>query len=1116
MTRHDAPVQVALEADQQPRSGGLAWRIVAGSAFVFLAGSLLLGLLRKPLAEQALAAWCADQGLRCDARFTRIDTSAITVSAVKVSAGTAIPAEASDVTAVIGWSGLFEPRVTGVTVNGLSLRGRLDREGLRFGGLERLVRVGGGGRAAPPVEIRAARLLVETPAGPVRATLNVSGTFPRNGTLSLSLDPGELRLLAQRADLSEARLDVRGVDGRLDAELELGLNQAAFLDYGLEDTALLVRTGFDLDESQPAALEWSLRASQIATPGVRIADLRSSGRAEFDIRPEPGLETARKALAGAVFEAEAKNASWNGYSAGITRIEGELSGRKGEVSGPLVLTAAQLLGEDGAVSEISLAGEFRPHSASRGVFDGKVSVTGASLTPALRRKTGAAIRLPGVLEGHGEGLRTVLERALTDFGATGEVRIEADGEALEFEAAGAAQFLATSGLSVQMMPGDGLAWLRAGAGHLSVSGDVLVSGGGAPSAGLDVRTLSLGGDVMRLDAAALRLDPWTVGGRSLAGDLRDLRVEGQPGKLILSASGRVSFAGEAAGVQFADVTVTGGVEALRDAAGWRAQPAGAPCLGVDAAGIRIAALRLERAQVDVCPVNGRFIRQGPVPAGSADLGNLNLPFRMGPGSGDVILGGAAIDWTAGREFLMTLRATRLNLPLKMGEQTLTIAGADPRIDLETGRGPSRITARLEAAILGATMVPANVSARALSFDGLRSAAGLEGKLAGSGVRVTDRLSDPLYEPVSADFTGTLSENRLVLAAPVRLSKTGEVIADAAADLDLIGLDGSASLVSRPLTFRPGGLQPDMISDRLTGLFTDASGHLSAEARFTIDGGEIAGTADVRIREFGFQTNRLGRVTGIDGDIAFADLIGLRTAPDQLLTLGSLNPGIALASGRIVFDLEGGLLHLESATFPFAGGTLAAAPFDWTLEGGLQDQLVAVTADAIDLGQLVEILKLPDTRATGTVSGILPILFTQNRVEIRQARLTADEPGGRLSYTGGVAGAASGQDARAGLAFDALRDLRFKVLEVGIDGDLAGQMRADLLLAGENVNPLAMGENLSLPAGQAFEFAIGFDVPLGKLLQQNLGLITQRDVIDATLDLINAREAEPPLPPARPE
>jgi hypothetical protein len=1109
VTRYEAPDQIAPEASLQRPRGGRAWHIVAGFVVVFLGGSLLLWFLRKPVAEQALAAWCGDRDLTCDAKFTELETSGVTISAVKVSAGTAVPAEATEVKATVRWTGLFTPVVTGVTVNGLSLRGTLDGEGLRFGGLERLVQAGGGGGTAPPVEIRDARVLLETPAGLAGATLNVSGNLPRNGTVTLKLDPGELGILADRADLRDARLDVRAVDGKLDAELGIGLNQAALLGYGLEEFELLSRAEFDLDEGKPAAIEWSLRASRIAAPEVRVVDIRTSGRAEFAVRPEPNLEAALNALTGAVFDAEAENVSWNGYSVEIARLEGELSGSEGEVSGPLILTTGNASGKEGTVAEMSVAGELLRRKASSTVFDGKISVSGASLKSGLRREISAAFSLPGVLEGHVEGLRAALDRALVAFGADAEVRIQTDGKAAVIEGTGPADLSAASGLSVRITPDEGAPWLRAGAGMLSVAGNIVLSGGGAPSAALDVNTFALGRDAMMLDAETFRLDPWTVGGRSLAADLRDLRLDSKPEKLTLAGAGLLSFAGDAAGVQLARTTITGGLDAVLDQAGWRVQSAGAPCLAVDTAGMAIGAISLEAAHVDVCPVNGRFMRQGPVPGGSANLGKLNLPFTMESGSGALILDGTAIDWTVGKALSLSLRAGDLNLPLTIGERTLTIAGADPRIDLETGKGPARIAARLGATVFGGTMIPANVSARAFTFDGMSAVSGVEGKVAGSGVRVTDTLADPLYEPISADFTGTLGNNRLLLTAPLLLKQTGTAIADASVDINIVTLDGSASVVSRPLAFRPDGLQPDMISDRLTGLFTDASGSMSGDARFVIDGGDIAGTADIRVQNFGFQTTRLGRVTGINGDIVFADLMSLRTAPDQFFTLASINPGIPLSSGRIAFDLEDGVLHLDSVKFPFGGGTLAVAPFDWALEGGLQDQSVAVTADAIDLSRLVEILKLPDTQATGTVSGTFPIVFTGNRVEIKDARLKADEPGGRLSYTGGAVGAASSQDANAGLAFDALRDLKFKVLEIGINGDLTGQMRADLLLAGENVNPLAMGKNLTLPAGQAFEFAIGFDVPLGKLLEQNLGLVSQQDVIDATVELLKAETPEKP-------
>ncbi len=1116
MTRYEAPDQIAPEANLQRPRGGRAWHIVAGFVVVFLGGSLLLWLLRKPVAEQALAAWCADRDLSCDAKFTELETSGITVSAVKVSAGTAVPAEASEVKATIRWTGLFTPEVTGVTVNGLSLRGTLDGEGLRFGGLERLVQAGGGGGPAPPVDIRDARVLLETPAGPAGATLNASGTLPRNGTISLRLDPGELGILADRADLRDARLDVHAVDGKLDAELGLGLNQAAFLGYGLEDFELLSRAEFQLDEGGPAAIEWSLRASRIAAPEVRVVDIRTSGRAEFGKRPEASLEAALNALAGAVFEAEAENVSWNGYSVEIARVEGELSGSDGDVSGPLILTTGNASGKEGTVAEMSVAGELQRRKSSPAVFDGKISVNGASLKPDLRREIGAAFSLPGVLEGHVEGLRVALDQALKAFGADTEVKAQTDGKAVILEGTGLAALSSASGLSLRMTPDEGTPWLRAGAGILSVAGNIALSGGGAPSAALDVNAFALGQDEMRLDAATFRLDPWAVGGRSLAADLQGLRLDSRPEKLTLAGSGLLSFTGDAAGVQLARTTIKGGLDAVRDEAGWRVQSTGAPCLAVDTAGMAIGAINIDAVHVDVCPVNGRFMRQGPVPGGAADLGKLNLPFTMESGSGELILEGAGIDWTAGKALSLTLGADNIDLPLTIGERTLTIAGADPQIDLKTGKGPAQIAARLGATVFGGTMIPANVSARAFTFDGISAVTGVEGTVSGKGVMVTDILADPLYEPISADFTGTVGNNRLLLAAPLLLKETGTAIADASVDLDIVSLDGTASVISRPLTFRAGGLQPDMISDRLTGLFTDASGSMSGDARFTIDGGAIEGSADVRVQNFGFQTTRLGRVSGINGDIAFADLMRLRTAPDQFFTLASLNPGIPLSSGRITFDLDGDVLHLDSVTFPFGGGTLAVAPFDWALEGGLQEQSVAVTADGIDLARLVEILKLPDTKATGTVSGTFPIVFIGNRVEIMDARLKADEPGGRLSYTGGAVGAASSQDSNAGLAFDALRDLKFKVLEIGINGDLAGQMRADLLLAGENVNPLAMGNNLTLPAGQAFEFAIGFDVPLGKLLENNLGLLSQQDVIDATVELLDTDSPITPEPGPPPE
>lgn len=1117
MIPDDAPQQVVPAEPAQARRGPRLLFVMGGFFFVFLGGSLLLWFLRKPAAEQALAAWCAERDLQCDANFTELDTSGLTVSAVRVSSGASVAAEASQVRADIRWSGLFTPEVTGVTVNGLSLRGTLDAEGLRFGGLERLAISGGESTGpVPAIDIRDARILLDTPAGQASATLNLSGALPRDGVLSLQLDPGMLSNPLARADLRAGRLDVRAVDGQVEAELGVVISQASHQDYGLEEFDLLARAEFYEDAGHPGAFEWSLRAGRIASPMVRATDLRSAGRAEFAEMPGVSIVSALNQVVGAVFEGEAGSLTLSGYTFNAARLSGELAGRAGDVSGPLMASTGIVTGPAGSVTALSLAGEMQRKTGGGAGFEGKLTASGAALDSDLRARTGAAFSLPGVLAGHAGALRASLNRALENFDAEVGLTLQEDAAGLTASAIGEGILGAASGLSLKVTPAAGGAWVTVSRDSIAAQGSIALSGGGAPSVSMDAARFAYLPEGISLAADTFRLSSWTVGGRALSANLNTIKLDSRPDELAVAGAGELSFAGEAGGVTLAPTRLRGGLDAAWDETGWRVQATGARCLAVDTQGLRLGAIAVEPTKLDVCPANGRFMRQSAVPGGAAQLGNLRLPFTTETGDGVLSLAGAEIDWTARKGFALTLSAENLDLPMTIGERTLTISGAAPRIDVATGKGPARIAARLGATIFGGTLVPASVSAGAFTFDGSSAVSGVEGTVTGKGVVITDINADPVYTPVTAEFSGTVGDNRLRITGPLNLRSKGTPLADAALDIDILKLDGTARVTSRPLAFRKGGLQPNMISDRLTGLFTDATGNVTSDARLTITGGRIAGIADVRIRDFGFQTTRLGRVSGINGTVNFADLMGLQTARDQELTVASVNPGIPLTDGRIVYDLrEGGILHLDSVMFPFGGGKLAIAPFDWALEGGLKDQSVAVTADAINLAQLVEILKLPDTQATGTLSGTFPIIFSDNRVQIKGARLKADEPGGRLSYTGGAVDAAAGQDANASLAFDALRDLKFEVLEIGIDGDLAGDLRADLLLVGENINPLPMGNRLTLPAGQAFEFAIGFDLPIGKLIENNLGFVDQQDLIDATLELLNAEEVAGDAGPAGP-
>lgn len=1106
MARDDFSDSPQAESPPRTRRAGRLWYAAAGFGVVFLGGSLLLWFLRKPVAEQALSAWCAERGLDCDANFTELGTRGITLSALRVASGSQVPAEAAEVRAGLRWKGLFTPEVTGVTVNGLSIRGTLDDGGLQFGGLERLIPSGGGGGPAPAVDIRDARLLLDTPAGPAAATVNVTGVLPQNGVITIRLDQGTLEREGARAEIGEGRLDVRIENGVANAELGLRLPEVSSTDYRADTFDLVARAGLSLDASKPAALEWSLRAASFSTPTLEASDLSTTG--QVALRGWPGVtpESLLAELEAAVFEADAARLSHSGREVIDFHAEGQLAGEEDIATGPVMITTGAIAAPEGSAAAVTLGGDVQAGRETGFAFDGALSANGAGLSEDLRGQVEEMFFLPGILDGHADALSRALSRGLTTFDATVGVGVSVQDGTLALSGTGDSAIEAASGLSLRVRSVDGQPWVTLRRGDISASGNVALSGGGAPSASLALRGFSYRPEEMSLAADAFLLSDWTVGGRMISAAMSDVHLASRTDNIQFGGRGEFEFAGEAGGVTFQPTRITGGVDGARNASGWRMQASGAPCFAVDTGGLKLGAIMLAPAHLDLCPVNGRFMREGPVPSGAANLGAVRLPFSIDSGGGVLNLSGAKVDWAFDKAFTLSVDADELSLPLTLGERTLTIDSAAPGLGIRTGRGPAAIEAHLGATVFGGSMVPANVTASEFVFDGVSAPAGIDGRVSARNVGITDLRKDAMYEPLLAEFSGTLSGRQLNLTGPVALRASRVPIADAVLDLDIVELDGTAKVTTRNIAFGLGGLQPSMISDRLTGLFTRATGNVDGVADFTISDGKVAGTARGEVRYFGFQTTQLGRVTGLAGKIYFDDLMALTTPSGQVFTLESVNPGIPLTEGRIEFGLkEGGVLGLETVTFPFGGGKLEIAPFDWKLESGFESQVVEVNAKSIDLARLIEILKLPDTRATGTVSGVFPIAFSGSSVAIRNARLTADDPGGNLSYTGGAAGAAAGEDASANLAFEALRDLQFNVLEVGITGDLAGQVQADLLIAGRNVNPLPMGPKLTLPAGQPFEFSIGFDVPLGKLLEENLGVLTQEDLIDATRDLLDAEK-----------
>jgi hypothetical protein len=187
------------------------------------------------------------------------------------------------------------------------------------------------------------------------------------------------------------------------------------------------------------------------------------------------------------------------------------------------------------------------------------------------------------------------------------------------------------------------------------------------------------------------------------------------------------------------------------------------------------------------------------------------------------------------------------------------------------------------------------------------------------------------------------------------------------------------------------------------------------------------------------------VTGLSTNIHFTDLLGMTTAPSQTATIAAINPGILVENGVIRYQLlPNQLVKIERGEWPFMGGRLVLQEtvlnFSRPTAKRLTFQVVG-----LDANTFVTSLGFEQIGATGKFDGVLPMIFDESGGRIVGGRLDSRAPGGSLAYVGVVNKANLGT--MGNIAFNALRDLRFRSMIIRLDGDLAGEFAARLAIDG---------------------------------------------------------------------
>lgn len=558
-------------------------------------------------------------------------------------------------------------------------------------------------------------------------------------------------------------------------------------------------------------------------------------------------------------------------------------------------------------------------------------------------------------------------------------------------------------------------------GRLKVDGDIQMAGGGLPSGRVSLRQPHPGAPM----SGVAEIAPYAANGQRLT--LAPIRFGPGPNNstalaTVAQLDGRFS---------------SGRVQAFRLPIQGRIGQGGSFAFGTSCAVVswnylQMSSLQLSAARVPVCPVGPAIVTKQPGRElqASGRLTSTALNGRLGDSPFHLQTAGGTI---TERQFALS------KVGMRLGKAASPISFDAARLDGSfAGKGLRGKFADARATI---GTVPLLLSDGAGSWTYRNGDLGVDAALT-----VSDRAPDAKFYPLRSENTHLTIAGDYVRATGA-LRHEGLLVTDVTIEHRLSTGAGHAILNVPGITFGPN-LQPAELTRLTEGVIALVNGTISGR-------GQINWTASGKVTSTGdFTTASLdlaapfGPVTGMSGTIHFNDLLNLTTPPGQQLTVRSINPGILVENGVITYQLlPNQLVKVERGEWPFMGGRLILHETVLNF-GHPAPKRLTFEVVGLDAHTFVQSLGFKELDATGAFDGVLPMIFDEAGGRIVGGRLDSRAPGGSLLYNGVVNKADLGT--MGNIAFNALRDLRFKSMIIRLDGDLAGEFAARLAIDGVGI------------------------------------------------------------------
>ncbi|MBC3943209.1 YdbH domain-containing protein [Sphingomonas sp. DOAB1063] len=762
----------------------------------------------------------------------------------------------------------------------------------------------------------------------------------------------------------------------------------------------------------------------------------------------------------------------------------DFTGSAAATSGKADIAADTVRTVDGRARRVSIEGAYR--IGKQIAFDGRVRASGAAVAQARLASVGGlgSVAVGTPVAPLAVAMTQAIERAGRGFAADGEVSVRlADGRGSAVLSRLA--LASASGTRVALGGGSGVAfgWPNGG---VRLDTTLALQGGGLPEARVSLVQAKPGAAIR----GVARIAPYAAGGARLA--LTPVTFSATPGGAT-SITTQATLDGPIANGRVDGLAMP--VAALWDGRGRLVVNTGCAPLAVQR--LAISGLVLDPSRLTLCPVDGALVQvNGARISGGATIAAAKLGGRLGTTPITLATAGATV---------------------RLADRGFRIEGVQTRIG-----APERVT-RLDFGTITGRMMGQGVAGAFTDGSGqianvpllLGEAAG-EWTLVGGALNLTgamgvsDAAPTPRFKPLAArTVTLALVNGTITAAGTLFEPSTSTKVADVTLSHALGTGVGKADLNVRAIAFAKDRLQPDALTPLTFGVIADVNGSVSGEGHIAWNPQGVTSNGVFRTAGTDLAA-AFGPVTGIATEIRFTDLLNLQSAPGQVATIRTLNPGIPVTDGTIRYQtLPGARVQVEGGSWPFAGGSLTLDPtlldFSAPKERRMTFHIANMAAD-----QFLQQFDFKNLDATGIFDGVLPMIFDESGGRIEGGDLRVRPGGGTLAYVGDLSQKDLG--IWANIAFQALKSLRYQSLRVGMNGPLAGEMVTDVRFAGISQGEGAKANFIvrrlqKLP----FVFNIRIKAPFRGLLDSAQSFYDPKRLIQRNLPALIQQQSAPPSP-----